>query len=161
MRTIARLLLPVAVVVAGCSGSGTQPIPAWTTAPISGPVAAARVVTVYRSPTCSCCHEWEAYMTSHGWTVQAREVSDITLVKREHGLPEATWSCHTAVIDGYVVEGHVPVTAIEALLLQRPDIDGIALPGMPAGSPGMPGSKAAPFAVLAIDAGAATAFGAY
>ena len=75
--------------------------------------------------------------------------------------PTEAWSCHTALIDGYPVEGHVPVEAIEDLLAERPDIDGIALPGMRAGSPGMPGEKASPFEVLAIDDGTLSAFGAY
>ena len=100
-------------------------------------------------------------MRSHGWTVMSVETDDMTGVKRMHNLPEATWSCHTAVIDGYVVEGHVPLSAIEDMLAKRPAIDGIALPGMPAGSPGMPGIREAAFQVLAIADGGATPFGAY
>lgn len=149
-----------ALLFGGCTGSAMPP--GWTAAPDApGPVAAARVVEVYRSPTCSCCHEWEAYMRRHGWTVRSHEIADMNRVKHEHGLPEATWSCHTAVIDGYVVEGHVPVTAIEHLLASRPAIDGIALPGMPAGSPGMTGVREGAFQVLAVDDGEMSAFGAY
>lgn len=100
-------------------------------------------------------------MRAHGWTVRSIETDDMTRVKRQHRLPDASWSCHTAVIDGYVVEGHVPLAAIEDLLAERPAIDGIALPGMPAGSPGMPGTKEAPFQILAVEDGNATPFGAY
>jgi hypothetical protein len=86
---------------------------------------------------------------------------DLTAIKAEHGVPQAAWSCHTAIIDGYVVEGHVPIEAIDDLLAEHPPIDAIALPGMPAGSPGMPGVKAAPFEILAIEAGTTSTFGSY
>lgn len=100
-------------------------------------------------------------MRAHGWTVRSTETDDTTGIKRMHNLPDATWSCHTAIIDGYVVEGHVPLAAIEDLLAKRPAIDGIALPGMPAGSPGMTGNQEAAFQILAIADGSATLFGAY
>lgn len=100
-------------------------------------------------------------MRAHGWTVRSIETDDMTGIKRKHNLPDGTWSCHTAVIDGYVVEGHVPLAAIEDMLASRPAIDGIALPGMPAGSPGMPGMQEAPFQILAIADGSAAQFGAY
>jgi hypothetical protein len=158
-------LAAAGLALAACSAAPAGPT--WTAAPAApagpplGPVVVAQVVDVYRSPTCSCCHEWEAYMRSHGWTVRSVETDDMTAIKRGHDLPDATWSCHTAIIDGYVVEGHVPIAAIEDLLAKRPAIDGIALPGMPAGSPGMPGVQAGPLQVLGIDDGSATAFGAY
>jgi hypothetical protein len=169
-RTLAEAVQLAALAVAclalaACTGAPA--IPTWTAAPAApagpprGPAVGARVVEVYRSPTCSCCHEWEAYMRAHGWTVRSIETDDMTRIKQKHQLPDATWSCHTAVIDGYVVEGHVPMAAIEDLLAQRPAIDGIALPGMPAGSPGMPGTQDAPFQVLAVEDGTATLFGAY
>jgi hypothetical protein len=165
-RLALSLLLVLPVVLGACTGSPATP--AWTFDPgqVAGPAVpsapvAAKVVEVFRSPTCTCCHAWEAYLAELGWTVRSTEVEDITQVKRERGLPEAAWSCHTAVIDGYVVEGHVPIAAIEDLLERRPDIDGIALPGMPAGSPGMPGPKEAPFAVLSVDGGDLGAFGSY
>ena len=100
-------------------------------------------------------------MRSHGWTVRSIETEDMPRIKQKHNLPDSIWSCHTAIIDGYVVEGHVPVAAIEAMLSARPAIDGIALPGMPAGSPGMPGVLDGPLQVLAVDDGSATPFGAY
>ncbi|HET7727079.1 MAG TPA: DUF411 domain-containing protein, partial [Candidatus Limnocylindrales bacterium] len=101
------------------------------------------------------------YLRAAGWRVESIPTEDMAAVKARFGLPESAWSCHTAVVDGYAVEGHVPIEAIEDLLAARPSIDGIALPGMPAGSPGMPGVQAAPFLVLAVDGGNPTEFGSY
>jgi hypothetical protein len=162
MRRVVLGLPAVVLIVAACSGSaGDQP--GWSYAPASPAASggAARVATVFKSPTCGCCHEWEAYLRRHGYTVVSMPTDDMTAVKSEHGVPQPAWSCHTAIIGGYVVEGHVPIEAIDDLLTQGPPIDGIALPGMPAGSPGMPGVKASPFEILAIDDGATSAFGSY
>jgi len=173
-----RALLPLTgLFVAACAAAPAPATPAWTIAPTSPPSAATAIpataipataipatraiVTVYKSPTCSCCHEWEAYLRAAGYRVDSIPTEDMATVKARFSLPEATWSCHTAVIEGYAVEGHVPVAAIEDLLAARPAIDGIALPGMPAGSPGMAGVQAAPFQILAIDDGATSEFGSY
>jgi hypothetical protein len=85
----------------------------------------------------------------------------MTAVKDAHDVPSSAWSCHTAIVDGYVVEGHVPVEAIDDLLDAAPLIDGIALAGMPPGSPGMPGTKEGPFQVLTIRSGTTAPFGSY
>lgn len=122
---------------------------------------AARSVEVHRSPGCGCCHEWEAYLADHGFEVSAADDPDIVAFKASHGVPAMAQSCHTALIDGYVVEGHVPIAAIEDLLSRRPAIDGIALPGMPAGSPGMDGELEGPLQVLALAGGQASPFGSY
>jgi hypothetical protein len=100
-------------------------------------------------------------MRSHGYTVQSVVSDDLAALKEQMGVPRAAASCHTAVIDGYVVEGHVPVDAVEDLLEQRPSVDGIALPGMPTGSPGMGGTQGAPFAVVSFEAGVTESFGTY
>ena len=150
-------LLCVAGIVAACSPA-SSPRPAST---LGSSATTAIVAYVYRSPTCTCCHSWEAYLRSHGYTVQSVETNDLASLKAQMNVPSTAWSCHTAVIDGYVVEGHVPVEAIEKLLAQRLQIDGIALAGMPAGSPGMPGVKAEPLQVLSLVAGATEAFGSY
>ena len=159
-----RLLLPLGgLILAACSAAPAAP-PAWTypaATPDPGAVAHAKVIEVFKSPTCSCCHEWEAYLRDLGYTVKSVPTNDMAAVKAEHGLPQETWSCHTAVIAGYAVEGHVPVEAFEDLLRERPAIDAIALPGMPAGSPGMPGVKEGPFEVLAVDDGTTRDFGSY
>lgn len=119
------------------------------------------LVEVHSAPGCGCCAGWAEYMESHGYTVETTEDVDLAEFKAARGVPAEAQSCHTAVIDGYTVEGHVPVQAIEDLLAERPDIDGIALPGMPSGSPGMPGEKLAPFEILVIDDGATAVFGEY
>ena len=119
------------------------------------------LVEVHSAPGCGCCAGWAEYMESHGYTVETTEDADLADFKTARGVPAQAQSCHTAVIDGYTVEGHVPAEAIQDLLTKRPDIDGIALPGMPSGSPGMPGEKLEPFEVLVIDDGATSVFGEY
>jgi hypothetical protein len=129
----------------------------------SSPVTAVQdiVIEVHRAPNCGCCTGWEAYMIDQGFTVDSWEDPGLTEFKISSGVPMDAMSCHTALVDGYVVEGHVPVEAIYDLLEERPDIDGIALPGMPQGSPGMPGEQVAPFEILAFDDGLTSVFGAY
>jgi hypothetical protein len=94
---------------------------------------------VYKSPSCGCCTAWVDHMSAHGFRVQSNDVSDVTTFKIRHGVPTSLGSCHTAVIDGYVIEGHVPAADIKRLLEERPDVAGLAVPGMPSGSPGMSG----------------------
>ena len=109
--------------------------------------------TVYKSPTCGCCTGYVEFLEKHGVTVNAVDTNDLTQVKADYGVPYAAQSCHTTMIDGYVIEGHVPLAALEQFLTERPDVDGIALPGMPIGTPGMPGPKQAPYEVLSVDDG--------
>jgi hypothetical protein len=94
------------------------------------------------------------HLRKHGFTVDARDVTDLQAVKRKHGVPAGLASCHTALVDGYVVEGHVPADVIDQLLRERPKAIGLAVPGMPIGSPGMesPGQKAERYDILAFDA---------
>ncbi|MCA0422784.1 MAG: hypothetical protein LCH61_05595 [Proteobacteria bacterium] len=114
-------------------------------------------VTVFRSPSCGCCGAWAAYLRRAGFPVTINNDNDLAQVKLRAGVPEGLQSCHTAFIDGYVVEGHVPVEAIEKMLSMRPSILGIAVPGMPTGSPGMetPGAKPDPFKVMSFAKGGA------
>lgn len=105
---------------------------------------------VYASPTCGCCHLYIQYLTANGFEVRVTNIDDLAPIKAQYGVPEEMGSCHTTVIEGYFVEGHVPVEAIRKLLSERPNIRGIALPGMPAGSPGMGGEKTGAFVVFAI-----------
>ena len=109
--------------------------------------AAATKVAVFKSPACGCCHMWVGYLRKGGFDVRVRDREDVTTVKDYYGVPEDLWSCHTAVIGRYIVEGHVPIEAINRLLSERPGIRGIALPGMPEGSPGMPGEKTEKFVI--------------
>jgi hypothetical protein len=108
------------------------------------------VVQVYKSPTCSCCSKWVEHLKKNGFTVDVTNVSDVTPIKKANSVPPTLSSCHTALIDGYVIEGHVPVEDIFKLLKERPTVAGIAVPGMPIGSPGMEGRNPQPFKVIAF-----------
>ena len=92
---------------------------------------------VTKSPTCGCCSAWVDLAREEGFEVETTDTPDIVGAKLEAGVPGDLWACHTATIDGYVIEGHVPFAAIKKLLTERPEIEGISVPGMPAGSPGM------------------------
>lgn len=111
------------------------------------------VVEVHRSPLCECCGEYEGYLERSGFRVVAVDREDLADLKRELGIPEEMSSCHTAMVEGYFVEGHVPVEVIRDLLAERPEVDGITLPGMPPGSPGMGGVKTEPWVIWAVDDG--------
>jgi hypothetical protein len=106
--------------------------------------------TLYKNPQCGCCEAYADYMRENGFTVTVKPTHDLALIKRAHGVPKNFEGCHTMLIDGYVVEGHVPVNTLIRLLTERPDIKGISLPGMPMGSPGMSGYKAAPFTIYEL-----------
>lgn len=136
---------------AGCLGSsgtdGTAPETDWG---ISEPLAVERAQQ-YNATGCSCCEAYAAYLRDNvDGTVAETSVDDTSRIKRQHGVPSSLQSCHTVVFDDYVVEGHVPVAAIEQLLEETPSIDGIALPGMPAGSPGMGGETQGTLTVRAF-----------
>lgn len=92
---------------------------------------------VYKDPGCGCCNKWIDHLTKAGFVVEAYDRADMDKIKAELGVPRNLGSCHTAVIDGYLVEGHVPVSDIERLLAEKPEALGLAVPGMPIGSPGM------------------------
>ena len=139
--------------VAACASLPSGP--AGTSNPASDPPAhsaaqARPVATVYRSPTCACCSRHETYLREAGVEVRAIVQPDIERVKESFGIPRQMYSCHTTEIAGYFVEGHVPLEAIEKLVAERPDLDGIALPGMPEGAPGMGGVQEAPLEVFGI-----------
>ncbi|MEX2649699.1 MAG: DUF411 domain-containing protein [Alphaproteobacteria bacterium] len=108
---------------------------------------AGTAVTVYKDPLCDCCGAYADYLRGHGFDVTVVETEDMAAVHARAGTPEGFEGCHMAMIEGYAVEGHVPVGAIEKLLDERPAITGISLPGMPEGSPGMGGDKGEPFVV--------------
>lgn len=94
-------------------------------------------LTMYSSEGCDCCVKWADYLEDEGWDVTIEKVNDLYPIKEEYGVPGQLQSCHTALIDGYVVEGHVPIEDIRRLLAERPDVIGISAPGMPPNSPGM------------------------
>ncbi len=109
------------------------------------------LVQVYKSATCGCCKQWVKHLRNAGFTVEATDVADVSVYKREYGVPPQLTSCHTAIVAGYVVEGHVPADDVIKMLRQKPDITGIAVPGMPMGSPGMEGPNATAFDVIAFN----------
>ncbi len=104
---------------------------------------ASESVTVYRSPSCGCCHEWAQYLKKNGFDVKIRDVPDVLPYEQKLGVPQAMSSCHVAAVGGYAVEGHVPAADIRRLLKERPKAAGIAGPGMPQGAPGMEQGRAA------------------
>jgi hypothetical protein len=107
-------------------------------------------VQVYKSPSCGCCNKWIDHLESHGFSVRAIDVSDLRSIKAENGVPPRLSSCHTAFVEGYIVEGHVPAQDIRRLLLEQPRISGLAVPGMPIGSPGMEGPNPERYRVLSF-----------
>jgi hypothetical protein len=109
------------------------------------------VITVYKDPNCGCCKNWIAHLIKNGYRVDAKDSPDMTEIKRTLGVPTGLTACHTAMVNGYLIEGHVPAADIDRLLTQKPEIAGLAVPGMPAGSPGMEGASAQRYQVLAFD----------
>ncbi len=118
--------------------------------------AAAPVIKVWKTPSCGCCGKWVTHMQRAGFRLEVADVPDVDPVKAANGLPLRLASCHTALVDGYVIEGHVPASEVRRLLKERPGILGLAAPGMPAGSPGMDIPDSPPFDVLAVGRDGAT-----
>jgi len=107
-------------------------------------------VTLFKSPNCGCCLGYASYIEQNGIEVNTEDVQDLSSVKQQQGVPYDMNACHTMLIEGYVIEGHVPMEAINKLLEEKPDIKGLSLPGMPQGSPGMTGIKRGQFTIYAI-----------
>lgn len=114
----------------------------------SGPL-----VEVFKTPTCGCCSKWVEHLRTSGFNVRTNDMNDVGEIKRTRGVPDHLQSCHTAVVEGYVIEGHVPAADVHRLLKEKPAVAGIAVGGMPIGSPGMefPGSKGDSYDVVAFD----------
>ena len=106
---------------------------------------------VHKDPNCGCCNGWAAHIRSAGLHVAVDEREDLATIRRRLGVPDDLGACHTAEIDGYVVEGHVPAQAVQRLLKERPAAIGLAVPGMPPGSPGMESPNPRPYDVLLFD----------
>ena len=143
---------PLAFAVAGFALLGTIYIAAQQK-PAAGPL-----VEVFKSPTCGCCANWVEIMRKNGFVVRTTDLNDITAIKKSRGVPADVQSCHTAVVNGYVIEGHVPPADVHRLLKEKPAVVGIAVGGMPIGSPGMesPYVKAEPYNVMSFDKSGAT-----
>lgn len=148
-------------VVAACSQRGEEPagdtMAAVNVAATPRPAAdAAPVVTVYKSPTCTCCTAWVDHMKESGFRVVSIDTSNLEAIKRRYGVAPEHAACHTAIVGDYVVEGHVPAEDVRRLLAQRLAIIGVAVPGMPVGSPGMEGAYKQSYDVLAFARGGVT-----
>ena len=113
-------------------------------------LAGEKDVTLYKNPQCGCCEGYADYLRENGFDVTVKATHDLAEMSREAGISDEFQGCHLSFVDGYVVSGHVPVGTVEKLLTERPDIKGVTLPGMPMGSPGMSGTKEAPFEMLEI-----------
>lgn len=112
--------------------------------------AAAQTMTVYKDPNCGCCHLWAEAMTAEGFDVKIEDRDDLTPIKARLGVPADLHGCHTAVVAGYFLEGHVPLEAVRKLLEEKPPIVGLAVPGMPSGSLGMGDDPSAAYDVFAV-----------
>lgn len=129
------LLIGILLLVMSCSSSDED--------------AAKPEITIYKSSSCGCCGLYGNYIKKD-FTVKIMDLPDLTPIKSKYAVPSSLQSCHTSIVEGYFVEGHVPKEAIQKLLAERPDIKGIALPGMPSGSPGMSGSKEGSWTIYAV-----------
>ena len=121
-----------------------------------GVARAATAITVYLDPNCGCCHAWVEGLAQDGYWVKVEDVDDLTAIKTKFRIPAAMRGCDTAVIDGKYLEGHAPLETIGRMLREEPDIAGIAVPGMPSGSPGMGDDPEATYDVFAIPRGVGT-----
>lgn len=114
--------------------------------------AAMPVIDVYKSATCGCCTAWIEHLRANGFTVNAHDVANPSDYREKFGIPQALGSCHTGMVKGYAIEGHVPASEIKRLLVEQPKAKGLAVPSMPMGSPGMEGHRSDPYDVLLVHA---------
>jgi hypothetical protein len=143
MRTTFLLVALAAAIAFGSSSAMGQ---------ATRPAGALIPMKVYKTPTCGCCGLWVDHVKAAGFKPEVIDLPTLTLIKQNSGVPQRLGSCHTALVEGYVVEGHVPADVIHKLLKDRPQVTGIAVPGMPIGSPGMEqGSRKDPYDVLTFD----------
>lgn len=159
-HAVGAIAAATALALAGCGPRRAQEdardqTPASESSPPLTPAAASTAMTVYRDPSCGCCEAWGEIARKAGYQVKIVDHPDMPVIKRQYGVPEELLSCHTTAVGGYAVEGHVPIADVKRLLAERPaEVRGIAVPGMPAGSPGMevPNGTKQPFQVMAFDA---------
>ena len=144
MKTTMLVTLGIAIAVIGLIALALKPNEAL--APLQDKPA-----TLYKSMTCGCCGVYGDYAQGNGLNVQVINSDDPQAVEDQYKIPAALRSCHTTIVDGYFVEGHIPLEAVAKLTTEKPDIAGIAMAGMPQGSPGMPGAKTGPFIIYAVN----------
>ena len=122
--------------------------PAAAAEPLTKPLA-----TIFKNPQCGCCETYGEYLRENGYEVKLVATHDLPLIQQRQGVPSGLEGCHTTLIGGYFVDGHVPIATFDRLLAERPNVNGITLPGMPPGSPGMGGPKMEPFTIQAVAKG--------
>ncbi len=166
-RSNARDVLALAAalaLVAACRGDGAGAASAneVSDAAPAAPTTAAFVATaattadpvmvkVYKDPNCGCCNKWIEHLKENGFKVEPMDMPDLSLLKQKHGVTDTLQSCHTAIVNDYVIEGHVPADVIRQLLREKPAVAGLAVPGMPTGSPGMEGATKENYDILTFD----------
>jgi hypothetical protein len=159
-RKLTSQLLVIGLVATGVAVTGCTEMPgttAETGRAFAEQIALTHELTVFRSPTCGCCGLWIDHMKAAGFQVKDQITEDMTAVKQQYGVPTNLVSCHTTLVEGYVVEGHIPAEDVIRLLTERPEIAGIAVPGMPIGSPGMEsGDYVEPYTVFSFQADGST-----
>ena len=153
--TIAAVSAIATLALSACASRGTD---ANLAAVVNNPAPPGIPVTIYSLPECKCCTKYIPYLEQAGFQITASYIMSDNSTRDKYPVPPEMRTCHIILVDGYFVEGHVPVEAIMKLLKERPAIDGIILPGMPSGSPGMDGQQLEPFIIYAITAGQASEF---
>jgi hypothetical protein len=144
LRNTLGLVVAGTVITVASAGIGATPVAG---AAKAKPIA----IKVYKTPQCGCCKAWVKHLSDNGFRVETMDMPDLSLIKQKYGVKPALQACHTAVVNGYVVEGHVPADVILKLLRERPAVAGVAVPGMPMGSPGMEGASKQPYDVYTFD----------
>lgn len=146
----------VAMVPMPHASAATASTPQQADAPAAVQADAAVTAVVFKDANCGCCAKWVDHIRAAGFKTISNDVPDLNAVKTRYGVPRSLHSCHTAEIGGYIVEGHVPADLIRKMLSEKPDIAGIAVPGMPVGSPGMEWTYTEPYDVIAFTKSGAT-----
>ena len=151
-RTLLAAALAAALAACGgTSGEAAPPAAAAPAAPAAQPAGDAPLVTVYKDPSCGCCTQWVEHMRQNGFRVEAHDTSGVDAIKDQAKVPAGARSCHTGLVGGYAIEGHVPADVIRRLLREHPaDVAGLAVPGMVTGSPGMEGPYPEHYQVIAF-----------
>ena len=117
-----------------------------------------QVVEVFKTPSCGCCYGYVLFLEEKKFNVKQTDMRNLHSIKQKYNIPVEMQSCHTTIMGKYFIEGHVPFEAVDKLLKEQPDIDGIALPGMPIGTPGMPGDKDEPYVIYQLKDGKSSVF---
>lgn len=156
MKLLSGIAVAMAFAVAGCTAKEAESSATVAAVDTPSAVSASPSVTpvsikVYKTPTCGCCKAWVEHLEQNGFKAEVVDMPDLSSVKTKYGVAPEHQSCHTAVVGDYTVEGHVPADVIMKMLNEKPAIAGLAVPGMPMGSPGMEGATKEPYDVLTFD----------